>query len=802
MEWIRSDDLVALGWASDATIYRKTRDGEWLSRSSGSSGKRGRPAKEILVSSLPPELQAKLAARAAAELEGDGGDGEPAGGSEIGNLKSQSDQVPQTETEKSDARLNALSNALGRYPIQERDAWMNEVARLAQIVIEFDSIKPKRVRVYEDCGENHSTQKIYFEKGSKKKGRKGKKHAGSVRSQGKLVVVKAVTMLCKRAALSDAVNPGAASILKREPTRAREVSVRTLDRWSAAYKKYGLVTFIRDRAIPAAGDKRLAKVTPEAIIWVNRVWRNYASPKAIYDAAVEKGMKERPRWVLPSKTWFYRHGWQKIPPMLATYLKAGDKGFVGKWESHIERDFSDLGAFELLCGDHRVSDVSVLWLDGRAVRIWTTLWQCLRTGLIAGRHFALKPSSVTAGYAYANMVKTWGAQPPAGYLREGYRSGLYTDRGKDYLSKNWHGQVIEVFKEAMNIKGDLEMIVIERRIGFVEEMRLAHYVARGYNGKEKPVERTNRDLAEFERNHPAFKASYCGRDAKYKPDEWVKNWGLHEKFLKCKRSASPFINFEDYTREIDAWIARYNTSVHTRITLGNRRIVPMEEFHKLYTTRFEISDTAMSRLLMKGDSKLIGKNGVGIDGTPWHYLDRKGLMKRYAGSYVETRWYDSDMSKVWVFLPDGERVEAEVLEKSTFYKLNKETAERISKQKKIDRRLLKEHSYLTQSIIRGESSEDRAAISQQEEYELEVVERPIAVGESSTQDACAPRVRVLTRMDRAGIAASKPRGISRADIASARVDSSIFVDDRDDRDSGELADEFASDEPMFGELGD
>jgi hypothetical protein len=755
--WIMSEDLVALG-VNRKTIYRRTAAGEWISQCSRSSGRRGRPSQQILVSSLPLELQAKLAARAAiaAQLEGDG---EEEG--HAGSVRSQEhSQETETETERSDARLNALTNALGRYPMQERDAWMNEVARLAQIVIEYDAIRPKRVR------------------------------ATSGPQAGKLVVVKAVTILCKRAALTDAVNPGAAVILKREPTRAREVSVRTLDRWSASYKTHGLVTFLRDRAIPAADDKRRAKVSPEAIAWVNRVWRNYASPKAIYDAAVEKGRKEKPRWVLPSKTWFYRHGWQKIPPMLATYLRAGDKGFVGKWESHIERDFSDLGAFEVLCGDHRVSDVSVQWPDGRAVRIWTTLWQCLRTGLIAGRHFALKPSSVTAGYAYANMVKTWGAQPPAGYLREGYKSGIYTDRGKDYLSKNWSGQVIEVHKQAMDIRGDLQMIVIERRIGFVEEMMLAQYVARGYNGKEKPVERTNRDLAEFERNHPDFKGSYCGRDAKYKPDEWVKNWGLHEKFLKGKRSASPFITFEEYTREIDAWIARYNTSGHTRITLGNRRIVPVEEFHKLYTTRFEISEVAMSRLLMKGDSKLIGKNGVGIDGTPWHYLDRDGRMKKYAGSYVEVRWYDSDMSRVWVFLPDGERLEVEVLEKSTFYALNKDTAERISKQKKMDRRLLREHSYLTQSIIRGESSEDRAAIAEQEEYELEVVERPIAVGEGDETS----KVRVLTRMDRPGIRAVKPRGISRSDIASARVDSSIFVQESG---SAELADEFASDEPMF-----
>ncbi|HEY6329843.1 MAG TPA: hypothetical protein VI756_10945, partial [Blastocatellia bacterium] len=632
------------------------------------------------MSSLPAELQARWAARQAEKIDEleDRRIEELPGNGESGDRETGDGESGRSEDEKSNARLDALATALGRSPLQERQAWIEEVARLHKIVEEFEGIKPRRVKS---------------------------------ETTGKMETVKQVKVLCKRAALCEAVNPGAAVILAREPARAREVSVRTLDRWLADYKERGLVSFLRAKATPKADDPRRAKIHPDLLRWVNANWRSFRSPKAIYVAAKKKakamGWKE-----VPSQTWFYRHGWQAMPPMVKNHHLNGEKGHVGKFESYIERDFSDLEALEVLCGDHRISDVMVLLEDNRtAARVWTTLWQDLRSGLIWGRHLARTPSSLTIGYAYANGVRTWGAQPPA---RDGHQPSLYTDQGKDYRSKNFNGQVIAVHKEAFRIIGGMQLVKVERSIGFMNELALTHRLARGYNGREKPVERTNRDLSLWEANCPEFVGSWCSPNTTKKPDAFVKNWDLHSKFSKGKREKSPFITFAAYCTAVDAWIAEYNSTAHKRTVLGGKLIVPVEEFERLYTTRFELSEKAMAMLVMKGAAKVIGKNGVSVDGTPWHYFHR-AMGGNNKGKYAEVRWDDADLSSVEVCLPDGQWITAGVVEKSSFNALNKDVAEMISKQKKSDRRVIREHNYLTQSIIRGETADDRAAEAMAEE---------------------------------------------------------------------------------------
>src|SRR5580704_7092171 len=354
--WVTSEALSSI--VSGPTIYRKTKSGEWTSRRAARRGMHGQPRKEILLTSLPPYLQAEWAARQIASQE-------------LSDEISATDNA-EAEEDRSNQKLAALKNALLRFSREEREAWSLEVGRLAGIVDLYDSIRPKRRRS----------------------------------KTGSWEVVNEVKSLCKQAACSDQM------ILNREPSRGRPVSPRTLDRWSAQYREHGLVVFLRSSGNSQANpdDKRKAKFDhPECEEWARKVWRNYRSPRAWYEAVLKKARAER--WgSIPSESWFYRR-WKRIPEPAMDLHIGGKKAFGDKWSMYVPRTYEDLGALQIVCGDHSERDVHVVIADGSLVRPWLTLWQDLRTGLLWGWHLDLVPSSYTIARAYRNGVTTWGAQP-------------------------------------------------------------------------------------------------------------------------------------------------------------------------------------------------------------------------------------------------------------------------------------------------------------------------------------------------------------------------------------------------------
>lgn len=700
--YVTTDQLNALG-VSRSTIKRKLRSGEWKSYKADSGSKR-KSTQLVLISNLPLEIQLKWAQTSIhTESFKDSSSvaGEP--------------NIPDIHNEK------VLSRALLRFLPEERVLWISEALRLAQIVMRYGEISPKRMRNIETGGYEF---------------------------------VRGVIELCQEALCSHPV------ILAKEPHRMYPPSPYTLDGWWREYQKIGLLTFLRKIKSEAKGigDKRRAVVSPAAVLWMNENWREFYGPRPFYDALKKRA--EVTSWKIPSESWVYRQ-WQKIPEIVRTYYFEGQKAYESKHAPYVPRDVSDLQALQILAGDHSERDVSVSLPDGTIRRPWLTLWWDLRTGLIWGWYLSLAPSSNTAGLAYANGVQTFGAQP---FSRpdDGFYSYVLTDRGRDYRSHNWDGREIAVHKEAMCLDGSFEMLLVNYRVGIVEEFDLRHLITRGKNPKQNPVERVHRVVSDWEQN--TFD-EYCGRKPTDRPERWHQLYQQHQQFTKGKRDASPFLSFDQYRQALANFIVRYNSSAHERQTLGGGKYIPMEELHRLYTTCYQISMETLSLLLMKAEKRRVRKNGVQCFQKNWFYYHE--AMSVFKGKDVEVRFSDDDYSRIFIVLPNHKVCEAELITPTSLISPNKQTIKAIRRARAFERGVINDFNLIAQSNIRGEAVEDRVA----RQLELSELEERESVGEVSSNTPST--VHKFTRLDGQRIRESRS-DVTVDSVASVDAEDSIF----------------------------
>jgi hypothetical protein len=667
----------------------------------------------FVLASLPEEMQRRWL-----ELHPQGHD--PALSPEISTEVAAD---PQAAT----PRDSALTAALARLPLEERRSWVAEVNRLRLLIERYAVLNPKRCR-------NPVAGKSEF--------------------------VPAVIALCEEAVCTDQV------VLAREPHRARPPSPSTMDDWLRDYREVGSLAFVRTfkESNGMSKDKRRAKISPAAVDWINNNWRKYHGPRPLYKALSKEAEKQG--WRIPSESWLDRR-WREMPKIVKTSLFGGKTAYESRLAPYVPRDYSDLAALQVLCGDHSERDVTVLLADGSLARPWLTVWLDLRTWLLWGWHLDLVPSSVTAGLAYADGVRNFGAQPLS-RTDEGFFSYIYTDRGRDYRSHDWNGRVIRVHENAIEIDGSLELICVERRIGILDELEIKHLLARGRNGKEKPVERFFKDVSEWEKN--TF-AEYCGRDPSHRPDCWRELYTQHQKFARGKRDSSPFIPFDEYRAKLAEFITGHNSSPHERVTLGGRRIVPFEEYGRLYRTRYEISAKTLALLLMKPAERTIDKNGVHCFRPGWNYYHE--AMAGFKGCKVEVRYTEGDYSRIWVILPDKNLYEATLITPTSILNPNKATLQAVAVARAHEQRVIRDYQLIAQSQSRGETAEDRVAqLINPDVAKVDDSEAQDAETESQPTPAIVHR---LTRLDRKRFCEipGKPQTDSRK-IGEIEADWSIF----------------------------
>ena len=237
-----------------------------------------------------------------------------------------------------------LRQILQHLPAQERPLWIAEANRLARLVEHYQRLKPKR-----------RTNPL----------------------TGQKEFVPEVIALCQEARCDEA------ALLAKEPHRAKAPAPHTLDDWMRAYRREGLTTFLRSiySSPPAQADLRRAAISLAAIEWLNSGWRDYTSPRHLYQALREEA--ELQGWTIPGESWLYRQ-WHNLAEIARAYHVEGAAGYEAKFAPYVPRDFTDLAALQVLCGDHSERDVLVRLPDGTLKRPWLTVWLDLRTGLLWG----------------------------------------------------------------------------------------------------------------------------------------------------------------------------------------------------------------------------------------------------------------------------------------------------------------------------------------------------------------------------------------------------------------------------------
>lgn len=723
MIWLNPEQLKKIG-VSKGMLHRNRE--KWTQRSTGVRGRNGKVTFEILLESMPTKFQEawlRLDPRQTVEPPAEDTSSlttESSLAADLGGAAADAVDVSGTDGDR------RLVEALTRYATDTRGAFLAEAQRLSSIVEKYESITPKRVK----------------------------------NAAGEHEFVEAVLALCEEARCVDPV------ILAIEPSREKTRSPHTLDCWLKAFRKEGLTAFLRKPPTPTGvKDKRKAEISAAAVEWLEKNWRSKPSPRKLYQALKKEAKKHG--WKIPAEGWIWRK-YNELPKIVKVLTFEGDKAYTGKLAPFVPRTVEDITALQILVGDHSVRDVTVMLPDGSLTRPWLTMWQDVRTGLIWGWHLDLTPSSNTIGLAYVNGVRNFGAQPLSN-PDAGFHSYLYTDQGKDYRSKTLTGQTLE-FKKAARIEGGLQALCTQRNVGFMNELGLKHLMARGYNAREKFIERTHKDISAWEQN--TFESEYCGRGTEHKPERWSKAWATHQRLLKKFKgnlqwllSESPFITLDDYRENLAGWITEYNHTAHTRSVLGGSRIVPVEEYERLYTTRYEISDDALALLLMKADKRKIGKDGVQMFQSHWYFLHEE--MSAFKGEQVEIRYTDGDYSRIWAVLPNGKIVEASLVTPSSILNPNKKTMQAIAQQRSHEKRVVKDFRFIQESNYRGETVEDRVAAMVNDLDDMPPEEQRMAVN-------AAPRVINLTRFDKPKSGAGRGSSITDDQVESAAVIEGMF----------------------------
>ncbi|HOD79976.1 MAG TPA: DNA-binding domain-containing protein [Phycisphaerae bacterium] len=280
------------------------------------------------------------------------------------------------------------------------------------------------------------------------------------------------------------------------------VSPRTLERWTAAVRRGGAAALVDARRYSGQ-----AKMSPQAWEAFAGMYLRESRPCAssIYERVAV--LAEAEGWDWPSLRTVQQWASRKLDPALKT-AGTDPKRFRDRCLPTLERDWSRIGAMQVWVADHRQLDV--LWPRYEYVpskRQWRWAWRRpWLTMFLDCRSWMPVAWTLCFDSPNGNRVMATFAR---GVLAHGRPEHLYLDNGKDFRMRRFAGGRMVNCSSA-------ERVVPEKQVRpLLERLGVGATFAAPYNARAKVVEPWFRLMSRsFDTTWP----SYCGRDAKVRPE--------------------------------------------------------------------------------------------------------------------------------------------------------------------------------------------------------------------------------------------------------------------------------------------
>lgn len=600
--WITTKEIELLG-VPKRTIERKISSGDWASQEGKSEGRRGRPSKEVLLESLPVELQLKwvrLHEERASAVD------EPAS------------EPAESVAPDSDSRLARLTAALARFsPPQYTPAQRAAIERRA---VEMG-------RLCDDLAKWMRTQRSISY------------HAPGAREAGKdRAYHQQLHTFCSQTVSAD---PTYTALY---PSAKKKVAVSTLLRLLSQYQRDGLVAFLRERqTLSPEKDERFLEVPQEALNWLQANLKNYVNASITAYGENLLAWAKRNGVTLPFTdyrpgrpgtcyAWLYR--WVKrVPNASLALARDGGRKFEARY-AIITRNYDDLRPRVGWTMDWRTSDVPC-WLPFNKsknklpalVREVVCSVFDLKARALFGYHIADRPSArgITLAYVDAITLSAWkqgagfemlcGMQRGAG----GIEAFVLWDNGKDFRSQAVEGKEIAVGK--IDLEDGLAGALQTYSVGLAVDAQIKVRHSKPYNAKSKTVETFHHyGIALWEKTVPG----YCGKDATSKPHYYAAALRLHKAFERGDKPkpedlrqlppiwretyerykeqygyGTPFLSQADWRAAFAAQMVKYNLTKHEKCKTERGEMSPIEYLNLYADTPHLMQETTIAGLLME-----------------------------------------------------------------------------------------------------------------------------------------------------------------------------------------------------------
>jgi hypothetical protein len=260
-----------------------------------------------------------------------------------------------------------------------------------------------------------------------------------------------------------------------------------------------------------------------------------------------------------------------LPRVVRDMVRMPREQFNARHAPHLVTDHTAHRPNEIWVADHRILDIFArndcfATRDLRAIRVWQTVIQDLRSRAIVGVCFCFTPSSRTIASALRVAIS-----------RFGLPDVFYVDNGKDFR-KIGKGALSPEDLAALDTDG--RITISGEHTGLLARLKIAVRYCTPRHPQAKQIE----SFFSFQskRFDPLFGPAYAGRKPHQRSDENAAALKLHKQFLQGKAQGTVLPLASELILMAAHWLEEFNTSYrdHSGVGMGEGK-TPYEVFNQL-----------------------------------------------------------------------------------------------------------------------------------------------------------------------------------------------------------------------------